>query len=622
MTRQLLLHPKPFMEESVFGYCLRLSRVNGLQSLRGLHHYAARQALSPSLSEITGHDAQLLSTLRGPAPAWQAKQQEWEQGLTATFWQRSHRRWCPLCLREQAYWRANWSLTLVTACNAHGLLLLDRCSSCGRHVLWSSGDLTHCQCGQDLRFTQGLPATQPALDSAHYLALALKRSLDNGSVENHASAPHTSAPIADLQLGQLCSLLWFFGAYLFHADAVKPQKIPHHGEIRVVLPLVSMAMSILDDWPTGFHSFLDRFSKGAQGCTAALHIHLGVLHQALFRLLKHPEMHFLQEAFERYVHERWGGALLYAGKLKHEHPLMSGTEAAKTLGISMQRLKMLIAEGELQGSFLTTTKGRKQLIVDRTSVQMLKRHKGAEIPLIEATKILRISPPRIRLLVQHRLLRPAHPDKGHTTKYLPFYGKDINAFLASLSHDECHHYAESTDLISVWRIGKQWLRGDENFLRLITALMRGELNVTGRDPGQSGVRALLLHRSEFRCWFDQLHVEQELMSIPDAAKFLHIDDTTFYCFVQAGLLPLDDHRLYCFGRHIPGIRRATLVELKEKYLWGKELAQLTGHDLTHAAAAVMHRGAEPVAGPWINKSCCYVFRREDVSELLPVSEVV
>lgn len=69
------------------------------------------------------------------------------------------------------------------------------------------------------------------------------------------------------------------------------------------------------------------------------------------------------------------------------------------------------------------------------------------------------------------------------------------------------------------------------------------------------------------------------MSISDAANLLHIDGTTFYCFVQAGLLPRDDHRLYCFDQHIPWVRRATVLELKEKCLWEKELTQRTWHDI-------------------------------------------
>ncbi|WP_046168694.1 hypothetical protein [Chromobacterium vaccinii] len=59
------------------------------------------------------------------------------------------------------------------------------------------------------------------------------------------------------------------------------------------------------------------------------------------------------------------------------------------------------------------------------------------------------------------------------------------------------------------------------------------------------------------------------MSIPDTARFLHIDDSTIYHVVQAGLLALDEHRLYRFGKHIPGLRRATLVDLQRQYLQGE-----------------------------------------------------
>ncbi|MEN7431159.1 TniQ family protein [Chromobacterium sp. TRC.1.1.SA] len=612
MPHRLLLHPTALPEESVYGYCLRLSQVNGLRGLRGLHRYAASQQQMPNLTIITGHTAQALSHLRGPAPAWLEHQEAWEQGLTVTFWIKSHRRWCPQCLCEQPFWRAYWALALATACETHNALLIDICPSCRKHVPWTAGDLTHCQCGQDLRCIQTSSATPPALQSSHHLRRALNQTASTADSQSESTTLRDHSLLAAIHLGQLCSLLWFFGAYLYHPRAIKPQKITQHGSISVVLPLVTMSMSILEDWPHHFHAFIDRFSKPVQGCTASLRVHLGVIHQALFQLLKHPELHFLQIEFERYVHERWGEAFLYAEGLKHEHPMISGAEAAKILGVDIRYLKRLIAEGELQATGTTSSHGRKQLVVDRTSVLALKQYKGEEIPLRKAAKILRISPPRIRLLVKEGLLRPAYPGRGHLSKHLTLYGKDINTFLALLSHDECHQYAESTDLISVWRIGKQWLRGDENFLHLITALTRGELKAAGRDPDQFGIRALLLHRLEFRAWFDHLHAEQELMSIPDAARFLHIDDCTIYYFVQAGLLALDEHRLYRFGKHIPGLRRATLVDLQRQYLWGERLAQATGIDRLHAAANLIHQGAKPVAGPWIHKHCCYVFRKEDI----------
>lgn len=613
MTAQLLLHPKPRPAESVLGYCLRLSWANGLAGMRGLRRFA--NSKNAKLSILSSHKDSEIADLRGAPPPWLYKQTAWEQGLPVILWLRSHRRWCPHCLQEQGYWPAAWGLTLITACTEHKLLLLERCPSCQNHVSWLAGDLYHCACGQDLRLASAQSAVGAALHSTSLLHAALIDSLPHSNRIETLPSDTVPSGVQALHLGPLCALLWFFGAYLLQPDAIKPQKIPHHADTTVILPLISMAMTILESWPQGFHSFLDRYSSTAQGGSASLRIHLHVLHQALFRLLKQPELHFLQEEFEHYVHTRWGNAFLYAEHLKPQHPMMSATAAAKELGMSVRHLKILVANGELQASGIISPKGRKQLIVDRASVQALRQHKGAEITLQETSKILRLAPARIRLLVQHGLLLPAHPNENVHSKHLAFYSKDLNTFLTSLSHDACPPYAKSTDLISISQVGKQWLRGNDSFIRLMRALINEELTIAGRDPSQAGVRALLLHRLDVKKWFVQLQATQDLLSVPDAARFLQIEDNLLYIFVQAELLKLGELRLYSFGKYIPGITRAALIEFRELYLWGKKLAQVTGVDQHHAATALIQKGVKPVAGPWVHPRCCYVFRMKDITDV-------
>ena len=74
--------------------------------------------------------------------------------------------YCPICLGEAAYFKRAWRLGFVTSCPAHGVKLLDRCTSCGATVephrspaLWICA-----RCGADLRGGQASKASRRVIE--------------------------------------------------------------------------------------------------------------------------------------------------------------------------------------------------------------------------------------------------------------------------------------------------------------------------------------------------------------------------------------------------------------------------------------------------------------------------
>jgi len=62
----------------------------------------------------------------------------------------SRAKFCPVCLQEKKYHRIHWDPVYVTACLDHGVLLKDRCSSCGRPVTTLEVSRGYHRCGSDL----------------------------------------------------------------------------------------------------------------------------------------------------------------------------------------------------------------------------------------------------------------------------------------------------------------------------------------------------------------------------------------------------------------------------------------------------------------------------------------
>jgi len=69
-----------------------------------------------------------------------------------TYLQRTFRpQVCPLCLAEATYLRRAWDYALVTCCQKHLILLIDRCTRCCAPLSWDRRIVTRCRCGFDLR---------------------------------------------------------------------------------------------------------------------------------------------------------------------------------------------------------------------------------------------------------------------------------------------------------------------------------------------------------------------------------------------------------------------------------------------------------------------------------------
>ncbi|MFC7422118.1 TniQ family protein [Iodobacter arcticus] len=67
---------------------------------------------------------------------------------------------CPVCLKEQPYWRRYWALRPYVVCHIHGGALLHCCPSCLRVPSLLRGQLFICKCGTDWRDCTASPEDQ------------------------------------------------------------------------------------------------------------------------------------------------------------------------------------------------------------------------------------------------------------------------------------------------------------------------------------------------------------------------------------------------------------------------------------------------------------------------------
>lgn len=624
MPPLLPFRPLPQPLESAIGYLLRLGGANGFPSLTWLQAYRKHMGLPAQDFEVffeqaTGHGSLALLNLWGPSSALLPIRPEKRLGIKNTYWNLRYRRWCPECLREHGYWRAEWLLTLQIACPVHQRLLHELCPFCEQPVGWYSGELVRCRCGGELAQGARIEVTPPLQAIASLLSQKFAAACEHGPSMSISDCG-LGQLLADVHVARLLELLWALGCYTHHRALKKPLKVQHHHRIAVALPVLESAAQILLGWPTAFHDFMAELSDPAQRQALDLHLFIGLHLKALSKALNHPELHFVRQEFELFVAANWRGVIVDRHRFTDPHltavqPVITGKEAAEILGISRKKVEVLVSEGHIQGWYPDTKGSRRFLVVDRESVRRFQQGcSGGLFTLVEAAHYLGTSRPRIRLLVAEGILKPTFKpgvQQGQSAHWM-FDQTELDRLLGGLS-TQMHSTPSCNSLISLDQICRGRARDGADLVTLLRAIQVGELAIVARDPCQPGLRGILLDRSSFNAWFAARLPEKQVFALAAAARFLGLKEHVLYWLRDRGLLY---GFVYPDGPGKPRLTRQTLEQFKERYVWGHSLGQLTGFGWTSASRALLAQGVWPVSGPTVDGGLTYLFLRSDVVAFL------
>jgi ribosomal protein L37AE/L43A len=172
---------------------------------------------------------------------------------------------CRPCLSSSGIVRSAWSLRLLTACHVHETRLSDACPRCGSTIrLMRSYEAWTCgQCGADLRSGAMQAATEDEIAIARWLDAALIETRGDPTVTSDLPLDPTTSTLHEM----LTSL-----AYLGQLQAaaskdcaprqVRAQHSPLFLDIKTTADELRQsnrsAVEILSDWPSAYHSILDR----------------------------------------------------------------------------------------------------------------------------------------------------------------------------------------------------------------------------------------------------------------------------------------------------------------------------------------------------------------------------
>ncbi|SDL61508.1 TniQ protein [Modicisalibacter muralis] len=198
---QLLVRPKPFFDESLESYLLRLAEANFIESYRLLsgavkdwlleQDHEASGAFPLELDTVNIWHARQNSSLRVRAFSLLEKLTDNEdlpllalslshsgadfcggyralaRGSThipRCFIRKSVIPVCPLCLAENPYIPQAWHYLTYSGCIKHGVYLIYECPSCGGSLSYIENEMIrNCRCGYDLSMADTTQADQKTL---------------------------------------------------------------------------------------------------------------------------------------------------------------------------------------------------------------------------------------------------------------------------------------------------------------------------------------------------------------------------------------------------------------------------------------------------------------------------
>jgi TniQ len=257
---KLVRHPAPFATESLPGYVLRLTELNGYGSPRSIYKLAGMNATESSLSKF---DCSKLAAIANQ-PVEMIERIAFNSKRTRSLdllgkpaamddLNLTRARHCPDCVTGKGFIEAHWHVDCMVACPVHGKAAVWFCPKCKSGLSWIRTGLLRCGCGTEL-----LDVPLASYSNADFLLLDVVRSKvlgDRIDRINDCGMPYEQ--LVSMELHDILRLVYVMGrTKLGTIHSEKARKGKH---------LLRAAAWALTDWPSNFQKILTAIYPNLSG---------------------------------------------------------------------------------------------------------------------------------------------------------------------------------------------------------------------------------------------------------------------------------------------------------------------------------------------------------------------
>jgi hypothetical protein len=551
--------------------------------------------------------------------------------------------YCPFCLREARYHRLIWSVIPITLCLEHRMLLWDRCPTCGSRISIAEVVAAQCEaCESDLRDAPALHLSagcrgvssqiliqswldstgDNGKDSTEYTELALSyprhvlfriveglgQVLDDRMLDRMVLPPRTS------YLDSFRGVTEGYGT----KEDVGPSPVPTVGKTYL---RYARAIAAIRNWPYGFHTFLAEYSgirpEHPSGKPAE---DFGSLYTRwLERHWRKPEFAFVQEAFNVFLtaHYLPSSALIRTSRFRRTPKLIEDfayvniQQACRILGVSTRTLNHLVACGYLTGyGSHNGNSGQFQALL-RSDVERLHMRWADAMNLSETSTALGLSDPIVVEMVRCGLIRADRgPDIDDSAQWL-FVPTQIEACLKRINRNVCIPGNLPQDAVDLIVASKMLAVVGLNAVGVLQAVADGRL-VGYYAPHTVSPGDMFFRPVDLEAYVEREKQRRGWVTRDEIARRMGVKVTVISqwvgngCITPATSIGTTDY-----------FDAEAVERFVKAHVYTQEAAELLDVGVLTVQRWARQGRLSPVAGPGVDDTHRYLFRRADIARLRP-----
>lgn len=563
---RLPIHPKIFPDESWVGYMMRLDEINEYKG-RLFRRYPAR--------DVNG----LLSV--------------WHQDISSKFTGEiqslalhhlvSKIRFCPYCMQEHGYLKAEWQLDYSVVCANHQVELLDYCQGCHEIRDRTDGFMSHTACG----FSYLASVPNRCTDD---LVLLQRFILGDESTGGKLGLLDQGFGLLSLQdrLQVIDAFAWVASAKRMELEDLNSETVLYSAFwMRNMLRPVASAFAS----EAGFKRFLDfLLVAGVSQCSFDKeyfqHFYNQLLHRIQDRCFER-----MRQVLEAYINDNWQKPLNKRNKnLSHEaitaHPWLSLVDACRIMDLSRSAVLFAI-KTNMVGYRIIRYDGRVTYTIYRPDLLSRREEIAERVTAVEAAAILGVTKKQFLKFRQMGLFKRVTPPQKDICSHWSYSRSELEQFIAELC--DCPVTTSFNGQISLSRAMRLYWRQLDAGVADMAMLIKQQLVAAKRCPTQTGLRQLVVDQASL-CQLLEGNNMRDVLTVPALAKELKINEEFAYQLVNLGLLACQTDP----SRHARVIAHEQLDDFKQHFVLLSKLSKCLGlnsRDLMRYFAA---KGVYPV----------------------------
>lgn len=579
---KLLVHPKPYSDESLRGYEWRLAASNGFLS--------PGEMLS-TMSRASNTQVSLASLIKeNVLPAHAENILAKKPRCHHRYILFSNYRYCSKCIEESAYFRESWDYALLPYCLEHKRYLSHLPQT--PYYFLSTIDKRRV----NMHFDSG---SNPSVEKIIQL---ISKSL--GFINDRDKCKWQAA--SGLNANQLQYFVVFVGAYAAFKERYQPRKAPIKSGLDNVKAILHASSDILSNWPSKLDTLVKIPNMDVEKPRQVSRC-LDSFYKFVHLNLSEPCYRGVLDDIGKYVTTKWPDIVdkksPWLGSFIYQYNRFeSGTEYIHRNHISLSTLIQWIEQGLVKGTIRLLESNTRQITVERGQDEIATKLRS-RFTLTQLSENLGLPEKTLRQLLIKKLIKAEKPVPG---AYWLIHLIEAPRFLKMIK-SKVHKSDQMPASVSLENLMRYYSCNEHTCADLIIALLESKVRFSLTLDKENLLEALQVCLEDYKQWI----IGENLISIPEFSKLISIKQEVAYHLVNKGLISIIDK-----GRLGRFVTKRELGRFIERYVFPSKLAKQYSTSPRYIIHYLSTKGVNPEVGPCVDGCRQYVFSRELVSKHL------